>query len=529
MKDSSKQETEKSGSNPLANWLLFFVTCTLCMLALSSWLFWQLLHRSDSQENFGTANMQVAEIFSQAKNINQMFTPCPDPLVDMTFLPMLHNRITWATKVPLTTNSSGIRFLRNFEEKKEGTYRIVVLGDSFIAAAASPYEDGSAPQLEKLLQKAIIRNRSTFSKIEVYPVAVSGWNIFSEINFLIHNLHRIQPDLVIHAICSNDMDSGYGFILGNLRSTVYDSQGLFGPSHMSVASPSFAVRSNIKIRGLLASYLIPESRQRYRVAAHQAERLKNLLSRYFNAKYLLYVFESSMCYGIKNTFGSFLDDEEIIISPVSVATNNLLPLDGHPNREGYRYMALAIAHYLLDHKILKIDKKVLEKNGAYDSYKTLKDSDVSSTYVEKWYNIQKIPSEVHILNGIFRPEESLRTVVGGLFCNGVLSQRSTIVLKRPQNGATLQIGLILPRHPALDGGKLSIFVDGVKRTDVDMGNRESEKVELTINLENKATDQNLVEITFQGDRYFTEPYNTMIDGVFGYAPRCGRLLYAKVL
>ena len=452
-----------------------------------------------------------------------IFTPVPDPGVDLVFMPKLRRLPSWSSRVPLTTNSAGMRYPREFTAKAADVYRVVILGDSFVAAEASPFEDGVAPQLEHMLRAAWKPGAAAAPRVEVYPVAVSGWNLFSELRFLLHNLHRLDPDLVIHAVCENDVDGGSGIVLGNLRSSLYDLQGDFGPSHISIASPSYALGTKLPYRSLLGSGLIPESRTRYVRAIEQLHWVRERLQSDLDARYLLYFIDRIVAYGMTRADPELVEKSHAILSPPGVASNSLLPVDGHPNREGYRLMARAMAERLEQAGILPLDRGRLQALGASEGFWQVDGQTVNETIVRQWTEVDKVPPGFRIEGTKFIPEEGPRCIVGGVYLGAVLSPRAVFVLRGEPALDTLRMQLSFPDLPALVGRRMKVFVDAVERQVLDMSGNP------TLELELGQRSSDLVEITFESDGYWTDLAQSWEDGVFPGVPQAGRVLFLELV
>jgi hypothetical protein len=508
----------------IKDWLAFFVSSTVMLLVLTGVLFWMLLSGRGADKTFTDVDLDVRQMSQVAMGENDIYTPTPDPLVDQLYLPAIKERVVWKTRVPLTTNTSGMRFPTDLKKKREDVFRVVILGDSMIAAHAAPYEDGVVPQLEGILNRALTAANKPYKRVEVYPVAVAGWNIFSELAYLTHNLHRIQPDVVIHGLINNDFDSGFGFINGNYRTQAYDTQGLFGISHMSTASPSIALRVSTPVRSVLGSNLIPESKQRYQRAYVMMKRLKMLLKEYYGAEYFLYLRGNRIAYGVMENFGGLVKKENIVIGPAGVEKHNLLPLDGHPNRLGHLYSALALAHFLSDMGILKLDKNIMAKEGDYVPYRKMIDSMSSIASARKVYDVDKIPASISIEKDKLKNDDSIRTVVGGLYYGGVLSPRTILVLRKQNGENVLSLKLEFPPVPALNGQTMMILVNGVEKRTIEMAGIQS----IDIMLDEKENHNDLVEVVLESDAYFTEPYMHIVDGIYGGTPRTGKLIMASL-
>ena len=89
-------------------------------------------------------------------------------------------------------NSRGFRDEERSILKPRGTIRVLMLGDSFVEALATPFEQIAAVQLEALLQSEIVGAR-----VEVVNVGKSGWSTASELQFLRHEAPNWGFDIVV--------------------------------------------------------------------------------------------------------------------------------------------------------------------------------------------------------------------------------------------------------------------------------------------------------------------------------------------
>ena len=116
---------------------------------------------------------------------------------------VVHN---WNGEFKFNTNSKGLRGLKDFPyEKTEGTYRILVLGDSFMEAGEVPLEQSFCYQLEKRLTEMLGPH------IEVINAGVAGFGTDNEYLFYKHEGYKYAPDLVLLSfLTANDiMDNSY--------------------------------------------------------------------------------------------------------------------------------------------------------------------------------------------------------------------------------------------------------------------------------------------------------------------------------
>lgn len=500
--------------------------------ALSTWLAVEVTRRQSDPAMVPDVelgpNATALEMKWSTEGVGDRFTPLPDASVDMTFLPNLRSVRTWKTRVPLSTNTAGFRYPHEFEPKEPRTFRVIVLGDSFVASAAARFEDGAAPQLQAILERAIRSDAGGRPpEIEVYPVGIGGWNIISELDYLIHNLHVLQPDVVVHVVNGNDLDSGYGFVLGNYRSASYDAQRVFGSTYVSIASPKLS-QGFARAKGLVASYLIPESRRRYTLAAERIDRLQDLLQRHFEAPYFMCVLTPALRYGFGESLRGIVPPARVLLGPRAMRGNSLAPLDRHPNREGYRYLALALAHALHDHRVLSLDPASLAEEGAYDPYSTLESNPASLGDAMESFAVDEIPAVARADGERLRPRRAARGVVGGVYRGTRLSPESIFALARAPEATHLDVVVTFPAKPALDGGTLAIWIDGVRSAELPMEpGRQSVRVALP-ETSDEVPSVPLVEVSLRADRYYTDPRHEMIDGVFGYAPKVGRLVRLEV-
>lgn len=116
----------------------------------------------------------------------------------------------------IVTNSAGMRDREHALEKRDGLFRVLVLGDSFIEANQVRFEDSFVSLLERqLLEK-------TGQEIEVISGSVSGWGTDDELTYLMREGIKYKPDLVLVAmtihndINDNLMEEYHTFINGKL-------------------------------------------------------------------------------------------------------------------------------------------------------------------------------------------------------------------------------------------------------------------------------------------------------------------------
>lgn len=125
-------------------------------------------------------------------------------------------------RIPVKINSKGLRDREHAYEKKEGTFRILVLGDSFTEALQVPLEDTFC----KVLETALNRTQKNF---EVINAGLAGVGTDYELLFFRREGCKYHPDLVILAFFANDIYDNYKSknLLENRTAPVaYERKGL---------------------------------------------------------------------------------------------------------------------------------------------------------------------------------------------------------------------------------------------------------------------------------------------------------------
>ena len=119
-------------------------------------------------------------------------------------------------------NSKGLRDREYNYEKRQGTFRILVLGDSFTEAFQVPLEESFPKLLEDRLNK-------TGGHFEVINAGFGGVGTDYELLFFEREGRKYRPDLVLLAFFANDVYDSYRSrkILQDNESPVeYEERGL---------------------------------------------------------------------------------------------------------------------------------------------------------------------------------------------------------------------------------------------------------------------------------------------------------------
>jgi lysophospholipase L1-like esterase len=113
-------------------------------------------------------------------------------------------------------NSNGLRDVEYSYEKKDGVYRILIIGDSFAEGLQVNMDQTFAKVLEKEL------NDAETPTVEVINAGVSRYGTDNSLLFLEKEGLRYQPDLVIYAFYPNDVTDNiekgfFSVVDGNLE------------------------------------------------------------------------------------------------------------------------------------------------------------------------------------------------------------------------------------------------------------------------------------------------------------------------
>ncbi len=147
----------------------------------------------------------------------------PDPVLGVRLIP---GRSGWWTQedreflVPVHINQEGARDVEHQLAKPAGTFRILVLGDSFVEAMHVPLEATFARQLEGRLN-----GRGGGPHIEVVAAGVSGYGTASELLYFERTGKRYQPDLVLLAFYPGNDVKNNSPTLEDTFKPVYASDG----------------------------------------------------------------------------------------------------------------------------------------------------------------------------------------------------------------------------------------------------------------------------------------------------------------
>jgi lysophospholipase L1-like esterase len=158
-----------------------------------------------------------------------------------------------AHDIRYVVNADGFRDRLRVRPKPEGTFRVVVLGDSIAFGLGVPTEATFPAQLEQRLVATAPERHP-----EVLNLGVSGYNPYNESMLFADVGVTYQPDLVLQQFCANDLndptlhfDASTQLALGAIPDLAYPDPSRRRPR------PSFGVRlcQQLRICGVLSELL----------------------------------------------------------------------------------------------------------------------------------------------------------------------------------------------------------------------------------------------------------------------------------
>jgi lysophospholipase L1-like esterase len=121
----------------------------------------------------------------------------------------LRPRAVAAAEVEYRINAAGLRGPETDEEKPPGVTRVAVLGDSITFGYWVAETDAFPRQLEGLLN-----GRPGHGPVEVLNFGVPGYNLEQATEMLRARALRFAPDVVVLALCLNDLESAFSYEYG---------------------------------------------------------------------------------------------------------------------------------------------------------------------------------------------------------------------------------------------------------------------------------------------------------------------------
>lgn len=191
----------------------------------------------------------------------------PHPTRGWSTVPGL--RTLWSDRdyyVIVTTNSKGLRDVEHSYEPEQGTFRVLVLGDSFMEALQVDLEQSLAKVLEKKLGH---------KRAEVINFGVSGYGTTQQYLFLKEEGLKYKPKLVILAFYpGNDVRNNSRLL----------EQMMWGPGVRSFGRPYARVTEN---DGTKLDLMMPEIERVREYMANKPPRSRSSVGKYLSHSLVL--------------------------------------------------------------------------------------------------------------------------------------------------------------------------------------------------------------------------------------------------
>lgn len=165
---------------------LSLLFCTLVVLFLLLEIYLRIFFSLETDPFFNRGIITFGKIWKSSE----------DPIIGYELTP---NSKSIQRGIEYKINSKGLRDYEYSYEKSEGTYRIVVLGDSVTTGFGVNLDELYVKQLEKLL------NDDNKKNYEVINLGVGGYNTQQEFQWLKKEGLKYNPDLVIFSYLFNDI------------------------------------------------------------------------------------------------------------------------------------------------------------------------------------------------------------------------------------------------------------------------------------------------------------------------------------
>ncbi len=239
-----------------------------------------------------------------------------------------------------------------------GTYRIVVLGDSWTYGQYTSTKDNYTEQLEDLLNAQV--TCGDFSKFEVINLGIPNYDIaFAYERFRIRG-HKYNPDAVIWFMHQNDFNLINDYLMDTERTELEDLKqhasaeqfGQYNPEtgykgmFVSDGTDMLRVEATVRAYDKMNAELSIE-----KILSYQSEYFKRFTN-LFKKPTILYSPTKVFDYGAETlttirSFGDSAPNVTVYESPITLDRNLDLYPDFHPNPHGHGLIAKDLMGYLL--------------------------------------------------------------------------------------------------------------------------------------------------------------------------------------
>lgn len=378
-----------------------------------------------------------------------------DPDVARLLQPGLEDRAHHGQ--PIDSNRFGLRERAYELSKPAGTFRVVLLGDSFVYGLGVAADQRLGAQLETELDA---RLRGGAERVECLHFGLGSWNIRAGCAFLRRQLDLLQPDLVVHVSVWNDIDDtagarGFG-AMGEYTPQRPEQLGLvlrsdWPQTHLGVD------RDNYLVAGLDW-----EAQRRYARAAADLVDLAAAVEA-AGGRYLHVAHWTVWAPIAARRLTAGLDPDQVLFTSVGYymdRDNWVTAVDAHWGVAGHRRTAIAIAgaaleRGLFDPLVLAPWPEALEGARVFDEGAA---EAAAEPDLPRLFSAQRIESA---LSNADVATVRAAQVYGGVERGGVLGPFASILLAR-DGGGRVEAAVAGLGRAELAGLRVSLEVDGVE-------------------------------------------------------------------
>jgi|GEM_PF-781981 len=243
--------------------------------------------------------------------------------------------------------------------KRAGTLRVALLGDSFAFGEGVQLQDAFSRLLEDRLE-AVGR------EVEVLNFSIGGWGTRDQIAYLEAQGLAFAPDLVLVAYVLNDADYAGGLDVWEGFRQQYEKSWLRHSAILSFAYAAFAQRFYVTryVEEMINRSLSQESKWAASFAElERGRRMAEANGARFAVAILPFMYDLDADHAflpIHRMITDFCRRKGIPVRDILPAFLGkrytemwVHPSDPHPNREGHRVIAKALADFILDEGLLR--------------------------------------------------------------------------------------------------------------------------------------------------------------------------------
>ena len=318
----------------------------LIVLALSTFLGLILLETAYRFYLFGWDAFSIEKVNSvNALGLSGLLQPSSNP--DLVF-ELKPNVDTYFKLVPFRTNHRGLRDKDYTPGKRDGVFRVAVLGDSFTLPSGVAIEDAFHSLLEDSLNSG-----SESVRYEFINFAVGAYTMQQYLSAIRHKAMEYDPDLILIGFCAGN---DHKVFLPYRFPDRYRPKGRTYPFYRSFVARAIAIKlQEPKVEEERGRLTDRQARYLERVfgelaAVSKAEDIPIVLAYLSNQTENYQPIEEL---ALANGIEYFLDVSSAFRATV-LSDYRILPIDNHPNAHAHQIFADRIYEYLVREDLLRL-------------------------------------------------------------------------------------------------------------------------------------------------------------------------------